>query len=92
MKTNKMCPICEKPNTEKTGQCCSKECSLILRKRNCIAKYGVEHPLQTREVKEKVKQTMIEKHGGFTLQSKELKEKVKQTNLEKYRSNKSWTI
>ena len=40
--------------------------------------------MQSKEVQERVFNTMVEKYNGFTLQSDELKEKVKQTCLHKY--------
>ena len=84
MKKRKVCQICSQLNLYKTGKCCSKECSSILRKRNCLVKYGVSHPLQTKEIKEKIKQTMMDKYSGFTFQSSLLIEKMKATNLERY--------
>lgn len=51
----------------------------------CIEKYGVDNPLKSEEVKNKIKKTCIDRYGvEFSSQAKEIKEKVKQTNLEKY--------
>jgi len=57
---------------------CSAKCS-------SVKKYGVEFYLQSREAKEKTKQTLKEKYGVENIsQVKEVKDKVKQTCLEKY--------
>ena len=53
-------------------------------KLNLLEKYGVEHISQIEQVKEKVKQTCLERYGGRGLQSKEIKNKVTTTNLERY--------
>ena len=45
----------------------------------------VKNPFQNKEVREKVKQTNLEKYGCENpFQNKEVREKVKQTNLERY--------
>ena len=50
-----------------------------------LEKYGVEHSLQSKEVREKGKQTNLEKYGVENpFQSEDIKEKIKATNLEKY--------
>ena len=73
---------------EKGGAFCSKctaKKTLEKKKQTYIEKYGVEHPLQSTEIKEKIKQTCIEKYGVENpLQSTEIKEKKKQTYIEKY--------
>ena len=50
-----------------------------------IKKYGVENPLLSEEIKEKIKQTNIKKYGvEFPLQSEEIMIKMKETNMNKY--------
>ena len=49
-----------------------------------IEKYGVDHIHKLPEMKEKVKQTNIEKYGGHPLTIPEILEKSKQTNMRKY--------
>lgn len=63
-----------------------EEINIINKKREdtCLDKYGETHVSKVEEFKEKIKETNIEKYGGFTYQSKELSEKVKQSNLEKF--------
>ena len=64
---------------------CSKFCSLNKVKKTNLKKYGVEYPLQNREVNDKLKQTNLEKYGVINVfQNKQIKEKSKLTNLEKY--------
>ena len=47
-------------------------------------KYGVKRPCQNERIKEKLKNTMYEKYGGFGFSSDIIAEKIKQTNLSKY--------
>ena len=69
-------------------KCCSVSCSVKysqeLRKKNSLAKYGVENPMQADVNKSKTKNTMLKRYGGYTLQSKELTLKVARTNLKRY--------
>ena len=64
--------------------CCSfRECKNAKIKEVNLEKYGVEHPSQLPETKEKNKQTCLERFGyEHAMQSPEIKEKVKQTNIE----------
>lgn len=63
---------------------CGVQNSQELRIKNSLKKYGTERPLQSQEVKDKVKNTMFERYGGYTFQSQILMDKVKKTNLERY--------
>ena len=66
------------------GKCtCSKECSKEKTKRTNLEKYGVEYPLQSKEIQEKTTASLKEhfKDEDF---KKEFKEKVKKTMLERY--------
>lgn len=47
-------------------------------------KYGVEHPCQNEEIKEKLKNTMYERYGGFGFGSNIISEKITQTNIGRY--------
>lgn len=83
------CPVCGKPvlwnTTSKNVKPCCKECSRILRRKKNMEKYGVEHPMQLKEVREK-QQASVKAHFGVEhpLQCQELKEKAVQTNREKF--------
>ena len=51
----------------------------------CFKNYGVDNPLQNKEVREKVKQSCKSKYGvEHPLQNKEIREKVKQSCKTKY--------
>ena len=82
------CPICRKLivwNTTRTVEPCSKECRKELTKRNNIKKYGVEHPMQSKEVQQHHKNAMKAKYGVESpLQSTEIKQKAIQSNLKKF--------
>lgn len=83
------CPVCGKPvlwnTTSKNVTPCCKECSRILRRKKSMEKYGVEHPMQLKEVQEKHKAS-VKAHFGVEhpLQCQELKDKAVQTNREKF--------
>jgi hypothetical protein len=63
---------------------CNK-CSSIRGKETSLLIYGVEHPLQNKDVMDKVKKTNINKYGTeFSSQNEKIKEKTKNTCLEKY--------
>ena len=86
------CPVCGNEihvyNISRYPKTCSVSCgnkySQELRVKLSLERYGTERPCQTQQVKDKVKNTMLERYGGYTYQSKELVEKVKKTNLERY--------
>ena len=60
-------------------------CSKIKTQKTNFKKYGVENPMQNKEIKEKVKKTCLEKYGvKYFLQSDIKKEKTKETCLKKY--------
>ena len=60
---------------------CSNIYGLEKKKKTNMEKFGVDFPSQNAEVKEKVKQTLIEKYGENPFQNKEIREKAKQTCL-----------
>ncbi len=79
------CPVCGGLPAFSTGKFltyCSKRCSQ-LDKEKFLKKYGVEHHLKLKEVKEKRKKTVLEKYGVDNI-GKTTREKAKQTMLEKY--------
>ena len=81
----KYCESCNKILLWTCRKACSKECSIISRKKTNIEKYGVESPLQNKEILEKMKGTNIERYGvQLPLQNKEIKDKIKKTNLDRY--------
>jgi len=49
-----------------------------------LAKYGFKHVSQVKEFKDKVRETNLERYGGYTYQSEILMNKVITTNLERY--------
>jgi hypothetical protein len=50
-----------------------------------IERYGVKTPLQSNEIKEKVKATNLERYGAeYTFQSEEIKSKIKSVLVESY--------
>jgi len=62
-----------------------KKCSHIKNKQTNLEKYGVEHPMQNKEIQKKVKQTNLEKYDVENIfQNEKIKEKSRNTSLEKY--------
>lgn len=61
------CPVCGKPvlwnTTSKKVKPCCKECSKALTRKKNMEKYGVEHPMQLKEVREK-QQASVKAHFG----------------------------
>ena len=88
------CPICGKPmiwNSTAKIPPCSKECKRILRRQNNMKKYGVDHPMKLKEVREKQYRTMKDRYGvEHALQSSELKNKAMETNSKKFGTD--WAI
>lgn len=82
------CPICGKQiiwNSTREVEPCSKECRKELTRRKNLAKYGVEHPMQSKEVQAHHRQAMLDKYGVESpLQSEEIKNRAIQTNIEKF--------
>lgn len=88
------CPICGKQvawNTTRKMEPCSKECRKENRRRLNLEKYGVEHPMQSKEVQKRHKQAMLEKYGVESpLQSEEIRQRAIATNREKFGSD--WAL
>ena len=65
--------------------CKNKECVNIKRTLNIRKKYGVDNVFQLNDVKEKIKETNLERYGVENpQQNKKIKEKTEATNLERY--------
>ena len=91
------CPICDKEKLysndyiEKqedkliASRTCSDKCRNELRKENSLKKYGVENPMQSKEVQDKMKATNLERYGTENVFASDYgKQKIKETNLRKY--------
>lgn len=64
---------------------CGKECKSALTKKTNIEKYGIEHPMQSEDIKKKQQDT-LEQHYGvrYALQSDELKQRAINSNIDKF--------
>jgi len=64
---------------------CAKqcECALKQKKDTMVARYGVEHPLQSEEIKNKLKDTLISRYGVETVSQVNPTQRA-DTNLKKY--------
>lgn len=50
-----------------------------------LSKYGVSHPLKSKEIREKIKKTMMEKYGvEIPIKNSLIKKKTEETNKQKY--------
>ena len=82
------CPICGKDmiwNSTSAPKPCSKKCRKELTRRKNLEKYGVEHPMQSAEVRKQHEEAMIKKYGvASPLQSEEIKQKAIQSNRQKF--------
>ena len=64
---------------------CSKKCSIELRRRTNVDKYGGSAPASSKLIREKMENTNLKRYGvKHASQSDIFKEKTKQTNLSKY--------
>ena len=65
--------------------CCSRKCATLKRKSTNLEKYGVEVPIQSEEIFNKLKNTNFERYGvDHASQNDEIRNKIKCTNLKKY--------
>jgi hypothetical protein len=55
-------------------------------KQTNLQKYGVDNVFKAEEIKDKIKDSITKKYGGFTWASKELREKANKTSIERYGS------
>ena len=67
-------------------RCTGKDPEVVCKKiKRSIEKYGTSNPMQSQEVKDKIKKTCLERYGvEYSLQYKANREKIKQTKLERY--------
>ena len=92
-----ICDICGKKAEMCYGDVikCNKENELITCASNfcrnkkyedtCIKKYGVNNPMQCKEIQDKAKDTNLERYGAENpMQCKEIQDKAKVTNLKKH--------
>lgn len=67
---------------------CIKEHTIIKMKNTNQNKYGVDVPIQNKEIKEKIINTNLEKYGTKTpFESKQIQEKSKETCLKRYNTD-----
>lgn len=90
------CPVCGKDRpfldflSRGYQSYCSSKCAnsdkLVQEKKakTCMEHYGVEHPAQNKEVKDKIISTYIENNGGMGNASESVKNKQRNTMVEKY--------
>lgn len=68
-----------------TEQYYCNKCNKSKSKETCLKKYGVENPMQVKEIKDKLKKSMFDKYGvEHYSMTDEYKSKYKKTCLEKY--------
>ena len=88
-----ICPIHgvfeQKASAHKSGQGC-KKCGLLQQTETNIQRYGVKHPLQSSNLKQKQEQTCLDRYGYTNpLLSEYFKRKVIQTHIQRYGTNHS---
>lgn len=81
------CPKCHSELLSKVLSENAKQ-RLSKAKQTCLQKYGVENPYQAEEVKAKIRQTSIDRHGGIGNGSKEIADKISKTKEKKYGNSK----
>lgn len=97
IKEHPLCPICGKELpfldfNRGYQKYCSLKCSNLSpevqekKKQTSLKNYGVEHAAQAKEIKDKMINTCIERHGGIGNASESTKRKQFQTMKEKYGS------
>lgn len=84
-----ICPICGKEKKwirDHFGKTCGdKDCVVKCRELYCLEKYGVKTPMDSQTIKDKIKNTNINKFGSeWYVTTEEFKNKSKETKLEKY--------
>lgn len=83
------CPVCGKPVLVKyfsePTRTCSKECTIALKRKTCLEKYGCEDPGNRPEAKEKRKQTCLQKYGVENpVLNSNISSRIKETFQRKY--------
>ena len=72
-------------NIKNDGEYHCKKCFSVRAKKTNLKIYGVEHPLQSDEIKKKQVSTNIEKYGvSYVAQSDKIKAKIKKTCIDRY--------
>ena len=92
-----VCDFCEKvyktewrkylkiENKSEKHSCDSKECINKKRKETSLKKWGVDNPMKSKKVKEKLEKSILEKWGvDHYSKTDEFKEKIKETTLDKW--------
>lgn len=70
---------------EKYGNYYCSHCKYDHTKKTCNDKYGVDSPLQLKEIRDKIKSTNLKKYGyECVLSAPEIKDKIEKTNVELY--------
>ena len=83
------CPVCgttvKNVGHKRTRKCCSEKCTVELRKRTNVRKYGVPVSSQAESVKRKAEETCLKRYGvKHAAQNEEIKKKVKEDWVKKY--------
>lgn len=90
------CEVCNKRELKFWGykkgygkSCSSSKCANEMAQRARLEtfrdKYGVDNPYQSKEIKNKIKETLVERYGEDNpMKIKLIKNKIKKTNLERY--------
>lgn len=74
----------QKPEKHLMGRGCPK-CGVAKAKQTCVLKYGVAHPLQSLDIRQKIQDNNMEKYGvGNPAVLDTVKEKRRNTNLVRY--------
>ena len=70
-------------------RCTGKDPEVVCKKiKRSIEKYGTSNPMQSQEVKDKIKKTCLERYGVENpFMDENVKQRIKQHNLEKYGGN-----
>ncbi len=79
----------------KTKTCGKKECVLksknIEFEKSCLASFGVTNPLKSKEIRDKIKNTNLEKRGvEFSSQDPEVKKQTRETCIRKFGAPSYW--
>jgi len=87
-----ICVVCEKStkfnNSRGYSKTCSGKCADVMRNKKLFADCGVENRFQLKDIKEKSRQTMLQKYGvDNASKSQKIKQKKEQTCFENYGVN-----
>ena len=101
VKNEDLCENCGKPLkfgklTKPFAKTCSRNCvgknNLTKERRNKtnLEKFGATNPFAAKQIKQQIKDTLIEKYGGYGLNSNIIKSKAISTNIKKYGVDNPW--